>query len=95
MATIQEQYAELIKQGQDASLAAIESWTRTFQQVFGQLPTSGLISPEQVIDQVYDFAGHVLNAQRDFSKQLLATSTAAAEKVRDGMSQPAGAPFQG
>ena len=95
MATIPEQYADLIKQGQEASLAAIETWTRTFQQVFGQLPTSGLIGPEQVIDQVYDFAGNVLSAQRDFSKQLLATSTAAAEKVRDGVSQTAGAPFQG
>jgi hypothetical protein len=94
MATIQEQYAELIKQGQDASLAAIKTWTRTFQQLFGQRPTSRLISPEHVIDQVYDFAGHVLDAQRDFSKQLLATSTAAADKVRDGVSQTAGAPSQ-
>ena len=87
MTTIQDQYAELIKQSQDASIAAIETWNRTAQQAFGQLPTSGLPSPEQAIDQVYDFAGHVLNAQRDFAKQVLATSTAAAEKVREGVAQ--------
>ncbi|HEX3753418.1 MAG TPA: hypothetical protein VHW06_22835 [Streptosporangiaceae bacterium] len=89
MATIQEQYTELIKQGQEASLAAIETWNRTFQQAFGQLPTTGLIRPDQVIDQVFDFTGHVLNVQRDFAKQLVATSTAAAETARDTVAKTA------
>ena len=90
MTTIQEQYSELIKQGQDASRAAIETWTQTFQQAAGQLSGSGLIRPDQVIDQVFDFAGQILNAQRDFAKQLVATGTAMAEKARDGVSQAAG-----
>jgi hypothetical protein len=94
MTTIQEQYSELIKQGQDASRAAIETWTQTFQQAAGQLSGSGLISPDQVIDQVFDFAGQVLNAQRDFAKQLVATGTAMAEKARDGVSQAAGTAHQ-
>ena len=89
MATVQEQYAELIKQSQDASIAGLETWNRTFQQAFGQLPTPGFGRPEQVIDQVFDFAGQVLNAQRDFAKQVLATSTAAAAKVREGVAQTA------
>jgi hypothetical protein len=87
MTTIQEQYSELIKQGQDASRVAIETWTQTFQQAAGQLSGSGLIRPDQVIDQVFDFAGQILNAQRDFAKQLVATSTAAAAKVREGVAQ--------
>ena len=94
MATVQEQYAELIKQSQDASIAALETWNRTFQQAFGQLPTPSFGRPEQVIDQVFDFAGQVLNAQRDLAKQVLATSTAAAAKVREGVAQTAGS-FQG
>lgn len=94
MATIQDQYAELIKQSQEASLAAIETWNRTFQQAFGQLPTVAPINPQQVIDQVYDFAGQVLNAQRDFAKQVAATGTAAAEKVREGVAQTAAAARQ-
>ncbi|HXP55352.1 MAG TPA: hypothetical protein VN847_10365 [Streptosporangiaceae bacterium] len=89
MATVQEQYAELIKQSQDASIAAIETWNRTIQQAFGQLPTAAPINPEQVIDQVYDFAGQVLSAQRDFAKQVIATGTAAAEKVRDSVATAA------
>jgi hypothetical protein len=95
MATIQEQYAELIKQGQDAALAALETWNRTLEQAFGQLPVPGRVSPDQVIDQVYGFAGHVLTAQRDFAKQLVATGTAVAETVRDGLSPAAGAADQG
>jgi hypothetical protein len=94
MATVQEQYADLIKQSQDASIAALETWTRTIQQAFGQLPTAAPINPEQVIDQVYDFAGQVLNAQRDFAKQVLATGTAAAAKAREGVTQTAES-FQG
>ena len=94
MTTIQEQYSELIKQGQDASRVAIETWTQTFQQAAGQLSGSGLISPDQVIDQVFDFAGQILNAQRDLAKQLVATGTAMAEKARDGVSQAAGTAHQ-
>jgi hypothetical protein len=95
MATIQEQYAELIKQGQDAALAALENWNRTFQQAFSQLATIRLISPEQVIDQVYDVTGHVLRAQRDYAKQTVAAGIAAAEHVRHGVAQTAGATAQG
>jgi hypothetical protein len=95
MTTIQEQYSELLKQGQDASRAAIETWTQTFQQAAGQLSGPGLISPDQVIDQVFDFAGRVLDAQRDLAKQLVATSTTMAETARDGVSQATGQAFQG
>ena len=95
MTTIQEQYSELIKQGQDASRVALETWTQTFQQAAGQLSGSGLIRPDQVIDQVFDFAGQVLNAQRDFAKQLVATSTAIAEKARDGVSRATESGYQG
>ena len=89
MATVQEQYTELFKQGQDAALSALDTWNRTIQQATSQLPTAGLPTPEQAIDQFYDFAGQILNAQRDLAKQLLATSTAAAGKVRDTVSQSA------
>ena len=87
MTAIQDQYTELLKQGQDAALAALDAWKKTFQRAASQLPHPGPISPEHVIDQVYDFAGHVLNAQRDFAKQVLATSTAAADKARESVAQ--------
>ena len=95
MATIQEQYAALVKQGQEAALAALETWNHTFKQAFSRLPgvgsTAWPVSPDRVIDQVYDFAGHVLDVQRDVAKQLVATGTAAADKVRAGAATTTGA----
>lgn len=89
MATIQEQYAELLKQGQDDALAALKTWNRTIQRAFGQFETTGLATAEQVINEVYDFAAHVLDAQRELAKRLIATGNTAAERVRDGIAQAA------
>jgi hypothetical protein len=82
MSTPQDQYAETFKQTQDTMLAAFNAWTQAFQQGFGQLPGTVPVDPQQVIDQVFDFATMVLNAQRDFAKQLVATSTAAADSLK-------------
>lgn len=89
MATIQEQYAELAKQGQEAALAALKAWTRVFQQTVSRLPASAPTSPEQLIDQAHGLASQLLDTQRDFAKHLVATGTAAAEKVRGTVSQAA------
>ena len=82
MSSPQEQYAETFKQTQETMLAAFDAWTHAFQQGFGQLSGAGPVNPQQVIDQVFDFATMLLNAQRDFAKQLVATSTAAAESFK-------------
>jgi hypothetical protein len=87
MATAQEQYTEYVKQSQDAVQSAVDTWTKTVQDAFGQLPstlptTPTSIDPEQVIDQVFDFAASLLGAQREFAKNLVHTSTSLAETVR-------------
>jgi hypothetical protein len=95
MPTAQEQYAEIVKQGQDAVLAAVDTWTRRVQDAFAQLPTAPPVKPEQIVDQVFDFAGKVLGAQRDFAKHLIATSTAAADNLRNGAAQATEATHEG
>lgn len=82
MPTAQEQYTEIVKQSQDAVQTAVDSWSRTVQDAFGQLPTAAPVDPNQVIDQVFDFAGTLLGAQRDFAKHLVSTSAAAADTIR-------------
>ncbi len=82
MSNPQDQYVESFKQTQDTMKAAFNAWTQAFQQGFGQLPGGVPVDPQQVIDQVFDFATMMLNAQRDFAKQLVATSTAAAESLK-------------
>lgn len=81
----EQQYTETIKQAQDAMLAALETWTRTFQRALDELSA---VTPvrENLIDQGFDFIGRLANAQldaqRQFAKQLAATGTAVTETVR-------------
>ena len=80
----QDQYNDAFKQTQDTLLTAFDAWTRAFQQGLGQLPGAVQVDPTQVIDQVFDFAATVLNVQREFAKQLVASSTATADALRSG-----------
>ena len=84
MANPQEQpYTEMVKQAQDALLTLLDTWTRTFQQA---LSAAAPVNPEHLIDQTFDSAGKLvnaqLNAQRQFTKQLTASGTAAAKTVQ-------------
>jgi hypothetical protein len=81
--TSPQQYTETFKQTQDTMIAAFDAWTQAFQQGLGQLPGAAPVDPQQVIDQVFDFATMMLNAQRDFAKQLVATTSAATESLKN------------
>ena len=82
MTNPQDQYTQAFKQTQDTMKAAFDSWTHAFQQGLGQVRAPPRSTRKQVIDQVFDFAAMVLNAQREFAKQLVATSTAAAGSLK-------------
>jgi hypothetical protein len=78
MTALPEQYLESVRQSQEAVRNAIDSWTRSVQQMFGQ-PTSisaGSVDANQIIDQVFDFAEQMLKMQRQFAKTLVASSPA-------------------
>jgi hypothetical protein len=80
MPSVQEQYTQVVQQSQEAVLAAVDSWTRTVQDAAGRLPvTPSGADPTKVIDQVFDFAGKMLEMQRDFAKNLVKTSASAVD----------------
>ena len=84
MSSPQDQYAESLRKGQEAVVEAVESWTKTAQSVIGaQLGgSSGPFDPNQVIDQVFDFAEQMLAVQREFAKALAAPAASAGEVAR-------------
>lgn len=85
MSSPQEQYVEALRTSQEAVVQAMESWTKSAQSAFGQAggsPAAGL-EPNQVIDQVFDFAERMLEVQREFSKTLAASAASAAEAARN------------
>ena len=82
MPTPQEQYAEVVQQSQDAVTAAVDAWTRAVKEAFGQVPALPTqLDPNQVVDQVFDFAEKMLAVQREFARNLIKTSASIAESV--------------
>jgi hypothetical protein len=82
-----KQYADLMQQGQEAVLAAVEAWTKTMQDVYTSLPaTGGEFDLNESVDKMYDFTEKVLELQRDFTKKLISTST---DTVKAGVNEAA------
>ena len=74
MSSPTEQYTESLKKSQEAVLDAIQAWTKSAQNAFS-VPAAGLsgqTNPDQVIDQVFDFAEQMLAVQRQFAKNMAA-----------------------
>ena len=83
MSSPQDKYADAVRQGQQAMTEAVESWTESAQKAMGSMPTMPEgIPPQQVIDQVFDFAEKMLQAQREFAKNMAATAVSASESAR-------------
>lgn len=84
MPSPQEQFADSLRSGQEAVAKAVDAWTKSAQSAFGtQSPAAaGSFDPNQVIDQVFDFAEQMLRAQRQYAKTLNASAASAAEAVR-------------
>jgi hypothetical protein len=85
MTNPQQQYTEMIKQAQDAMLAALQTWTRTFQQALDDLPGAAPVNRERVIDQGFDFVGKLVNAQLDAQRQLAKAVQTSAEQMTEAL----------
>ena len=77
MSSPTEQYTESLKKSQEAVLEAIQAWTNSAQSAFSAPAASlaGQRNPDQVIDQVFDFAEQMLAVQRQFAKNMAALSS--------------------
>ena len=78
-----KQYADFVQQGQEATLKAVESWTRTVQDAFAQAPGTTLqVNAQNAVDQAYDLAAKLLEVQRGFVKSLLANAVEVADTAK-------------
>ncbi len=89
MTSPQDKYADAVRQGQQAMTDAVETWTDSAQKAMGSMGSLGSmpnipegIPPQQVIDQVFDFAEKMLQAQREFAKNMASTAVSATESAR-------------
>lgn len=86
-------YTEAFRSGQDAVVKALEKWTDSAKSVWANAPgvTGPQVEPQQVIDQVFDFAEKMLSLQREFAKSLAATTASATAAAREQTESVVGA----
>jgi len=77
------QYTQFFQQGQDAVRNSVETWTHTVKTAAAQVPAlASQFDAAAAVDRYFDLNEKVLEAQRDFAKQLLATGAAVAATVK-------------
>jgi pyruvate-formate lyase len=82
--TIQDQYIDSFRQTQETWAGVVEYFTKDLQRTFEQpYNPFAVVDPNETIDQIFDFWGKSLEVQRDVVKQLVSTTIAATEKVRE------------
>ena len=85
MTSLQEQYIESLRNGQQAVVQAMEAWATAAQKAFGAAPNVGAssaVDPQLVIDQVFDFAEQMLAMQRRFAKALASSAAEATSQSK-------------
>lgn len=91
MKAMQDQTLEAIKQGQAATLDAVKQWNATVSQFAPQNPAAevpaelkdAMGNPQQILDNVFGFASQLLELNRKFAQDLLASSAPAEGKDTD------------
>ena len=80
MTTLQDQYTDFARHGQEATLAVLDAWTQSFRNAAVKLPTvTAQAASHEAIDQVFDLAVTLIDVQRNFTKQLATATTHVAE----------------
>ena len=79
----QQKYAQAVNSGTQAWLDALDQGTRAVSEGIHKISAEATeVKPDQVIDQVFDFLGSMLEGQRQFAKNLAASAGSAAERLR-------------
>lgn len=83
LAVMQNQALEAIRTGQAATLEAVQAWRDSVTRMSPQAPAMAEVpaefkqtvgDPAEIVDSVYDFAGQLLDLNKEFVHKLLAAS---------------------
>jgi hypothetical protein len=78
--SMQEQVLAALRQSQDAVVKAVETWSDAVAKVPRpnvEVPAfaKDLPKPEEIVESTFDFAQKVLDAQREFARNVLRAAT--------------------
>ena len=81
----QDQYLTAVRQSQHAVVDAIAAWSRAVQDITPKTPPipaiDSLPKPQEIIDNTFDFAQKLLDAQRDFTHNIISAASPVFEKA--------------
>ena len=91
----QQPYQDLVQQSQEAFKNAVDTWTKSVQDTLGSVgvaPNAPQVDPQQIVDQVFEFAEGMLAMQRDLTRSLIQTSLAVqqSQTAKGGTTKTAG-----
>ena len=91
MTTAEQEFTNLGRQGHDAFLAGVQSWTSATQRLVSSVPalTAQAPSPAQFAAAWFDYAEQALGAQREIVSTFLQDTTPAVQQALDAVSQSA------
>jgi acetyl-CoA carboxylase carboxyltransferase component len=81
---VREQFIGSIKQSQQITLDAVNTWADTFGKIVPKLPASPFVPPlpelKETIDATFDVAQELLNVQREFATGLVSALAPTADR---------------
>jgi hypothetical protein len=84
--TAQDQFLAAVQQSQHAVVDAVAAWEQTVKEITPSVPSlpngPELPKPQEVVDNAFDFAQKLLDAQRDFAQNVIAAAAPAIEQPR-------------
>ena len=82
----QDQILAAVRQSQQAVVEAVAAWAKTVENIIPTTPTlpgsDELPNPDAVVDNAFDFASKLLDAQRDFAHSVIAAAAPATTKTQ-------------
>jgi hypothetical protein len=81
----QDQILAAVQQSQQAVVEAMAAWAKAIENVAPPVPAipgaDELPKPEAVVDNAFDFASKLLDAQHEFARSLLAAAAPVLDKT--------------
>ncbi len=89
MTNFQEQYVSLVRQAQEATLAVVDAWTKSFEETAVKLPRTVQTTSHEAINQAFDLAVTLIDVQAKLAKQLASATATVVEDAAGRMSKVA------
>jgi hypothetical protein len=74
--TAQDEFLSAVRQNQQAILDSVAAWAKAVHEIVPAGPTvAAFPEPETVVDNTFDFAHKLLDAQREFARGMIAATS--------------------